>query len=138
MMIGKRKQSLETLIGQDSRISGEITSKGVMRIEGVVEGNIAAGFLVIGRTGKVKGDLSAREIEIDGTVEGNIAAVELVEIHSEGSVEGDIRTAKLVISDGAFFAGHSHMKRLRETAEEEIGPDEEKKVESIFQGKVTS
>jgi len=119
--------SLETLIGQDSIIRGEIISKGVVRLDGTLEGSIKADYLILGRSGSVKGDMSAREIVIDGTVEGDLQAEELVEINPDGAVEGNIRTAKLIITEGAFFSGTSFMERPRkvEKQEETAGePDE--------------
>ncbi|MDD3845972.1 MAG: polymer-forming cytoskeletal protein [Syntrophorhabdaceae bacterium] len=138
--------SLETLIGQDSIIRGEIISKGVVRLDGTLEGSIQADYLILGRSGSVKGDMSAREIVIDGTVEGDLQAEELVEINPDGAVEGNIRTAKLIITEGAFFSGTSFMERPRkiekpeeetlentETAEETAEPaQEKKKLKRIF------
>jgi cytoskeletal protein CcmA (bactofilin family) len=132
MMIGKKQLSLETLIGQDSLFKGDLTSKRVVRIDGIVEGNVQADSLIIGKTGSVKGDISVREVEVDGSVEGNIKAEEAVEIRPEGAVEGDIHTVKLIISEGALFAGHSYMRRPGEASEEGESGGNEKKVERIF------
>jgi cytoskeletal protein CcmA (bactofilin family) len=131
-MIGKKQLSLETLIGQDSRFKGELVSKRVVRVDGTVEGNIQADSLLIGKTGSVKGDIHVREVEVDGSVEGTIKADEAVEIRPEGAVEGDIHTIKLIISEGAFFAGHSYMRRPGEAAEENEAGNNEKKIERIF------
>lgn len=111
--------SLETLIGQDSIIRGEIISKGVVRLDGTLEGSIQADYLILGRSGSVKGDMSAREIVVDGTVEGDLHAEELVEINPDGAVEGNIRTAKLIITEGAFFSGTSFMERPRKVEKQE-------------------
>jgi cytoskeletal protein CcmA (bactofilin family) len=132
MMIGKKQLALETLIGQDSLFRGDLTSKKVVRIDGVVEGNVQADSLIIGKTGSVKGDISVREVEVDGNVEGNIKAEEAVEIRPEGTVEGDIHTVKLIISEGALFAGHSYMRRPGEIGEQNESGNNEKKVERIF------
>ncbi|HOW53325.1 MAG TPA: polymer-forming cytoskeletal protein [Syntrophorhabdaceae bacterium] len=135
-MLSKKQGSLETLIGQDSLIRGELVSKGVVRLDGSVEGSVEADHLILGRSGTVKGEMSAREVIIDGTVEGSINAEEMVEIKPDGVVEGDIRTFKLVIAEGAFFSGHSYMQRA--VAAEESGEEspeaaeKDKKVERIF------
>ncbi len=137
--------SLETLIGQDSIIRGEIISKGVVRLDGTLEGSIKADYLILGRSGSVKGDMAAREIVVDGTVEGDLQAEELVEINPDGAVEGNIRTAKLIITEGAFFSGTSFMERPRkvekqeeeareldESSREEEPPEEKKTLKRIF------
>lgn len=137
--------SLETLIGQDSIIRGEIISKGVVRLDGTLEGSIKADYLILGRSGSVKGDMAAREIVVDGTVEGDLEAEELVEINPDGAVEGNIRTAKLIITEGAFFSGTSFMEKPRkvekqeeetreldESSREEEPPEEKKTLKRIF------
>jgi cytoskeletal protein CcmA (bactofilin family) len=132
MMIGKKQSSLETLIGQDSLFRGELTSKRVLRVDGVIEGNVQADFLIIGKTGSVKGDIFVRGVEVNGSIEGTIKAEEVVEIRPEGAVRGDIYTVKLIISEGALFAGHSYMRRPGEAVEESKSVGNEKKVERIF------
>jgi cytoskeletal protein CcmA (bactofilin family) len=132
MMIGKKQSSLETLIGQDSLFIGELTSKRVIRVDGVIEGNVQADSLIIGKTGSVKGDIFVRGVEVNGSVEGTIKAEEVAEIRPEGSVRGDIYTVKLIISEGALFAGHSYMRRPGETVEESKSMGNEKKIERIF------
>lgn len=127
-MIGKKQSPLETLIGQDSLIRGELISKGVIRVDGVIEGNVQADSLMISKTGGVKGDIFVREVEIEGNVEGNINSQELIEIRPEGAVEGDVRTVKLIISEGAFFSGHSYMQKPGIT-EQESESAVEKKIE---------
>lgn len=132
MMIGKKQSSMETLIGQDSLFRGELTSKRVLRVDGVIEGNVQADFLIIGKTGSVKGDIFVRGVEVNGSVEGTIKAEEIVEIRPEGAIRGDIYTVKLIISEGALFAGHSYMRRPGEAVEESRPMGNEKKVERIF------
>ena len=132
MMIGKKQSSLETLIGQDSLFKGELTSKRVLRVDGVIEGNVQADSLIIGKTGSVKGDIFVRGVEVNGSVEGTIKAEEVVEIRPEGAVRGDIYTVKLIISEGALFAGHSYMRRPGEAVEESRLIGNEKKVERIY------
>ena len=67
-----------------------------------------------------------------GALKGNIKAEESVEIRPEGTVEGDIYTVKLIVSEGALFAGHSYMRRPGEAGEESESGSNEKKVERIF------
>jgi len=132
-MIGKKQSSLETLIGLDSLFKGDLTSKKVLRVDGIIEGNIQADSLIIGKTGTVRGDIFVRGVEVNGKVEGAIKAEELVEIRPEGAVRGDIYTVKLIIAEGALFAGHSYMRRPGEAIEENSkSGGNDKKIERIF------
>lgn len=107
----KEEKALEVIIGAESSIKGDLFTKGFARLDGTVEGAVKADWLIIGETGAVKGEVNSRGAVVNGKVKGNIDSREIVEIKSKGSVEGDIRTTTLIISEGAFFEGHSHMDR---------------------------
>jgi cytoskeletal protein CcmA (bactofilin family) len=40
-----------------------------------------------------------------GTIQGNVEATDKIEIRKEARLVGDIRTARIVIEDGAYFKG---------------------------------
>lgn len=102
---------METVIGTDTVIQGTVASKGSIRVDGKVEGGITeADSVVIGETGDVQGDVSARAVVIGGKVIGNINA-STIEILSEASIHGDIKTAALAISEGANFEGNCTMTK---------------------------
>ncbi len=136
-MFHKKNSSLETFISKDVTIKGELTTDGIVRIDGNFEGTIRADGLIIGKTGEIKGDVAAREIMVDGNIEGNINAKEIIEINPDGKVQGDIQTFKLIISEGAFFIGRSSMQRPQDNQPEESEQDEsggpaENKVKKLF------
>lgn len=136
-MFDKKNSSLETYISKDVTIKGELTTEGLIRIDGNFEGNIRVDGLIIGKTGDIKGEVEAREIMIDGNIEGNVNAREIIEIKPDGKVQGDIRTVKLIIAEGAFFIGRSTMQRPQDTPSEQDEPgkqDEpgENKVKKLF------
>ena len=54
--------------------------------------------IIVGITGGM-------EIVIIGTIHGNVEASEKLEIRKEAKLVGDIRTARIVIEDGAYFKG---------------------------------
>jgi cytoskeletal protein CcmA (bactofilin family) len=110
-MFKKKEPSLEVILGPGSSIKGSLSSKGVIRLDGLIEGNIDADWLIVGETGMVKGDVASRGTVVDGKVEGDISAEDIVEIKSKGAVEGDILTSKLLVSEGAFFEGRSCMRK---------------------------
>ena len=107
----KDQQALEVVIGPESGIKGDLTTKGVVKLDGAIDGCVSADWVIVGETGKITGDVASRGTVIYGTVEGNIKSSELIEIKSKAVVEGDIYTTKLVVSEGAFFDGRSYMQR---------------------------
>ena len=122
MIFRKGRESLEIIIGPASSITGSLSTSGVVRIDGKVEGTITADWLILGETGYLKGDALTRVTMVAGRVEGRIRSNERVEIGSHGTVEGDIYTTKLRISEGACFDGHSYMRRMGESDSREVLP----------------
>lgn len=107
----KNTEKLESLIGSSSGFKGEFDTKGTLRIDGSVEGNISADWIIIGETASIKGDLNARGIVVGGKIEGNLKAKEIVEIKNKGQVYGEISTSKLTVAEGAIFDGKSSMHK---------------------------
>ncbi len=110
-MFNKKNDRIETLIGSNTIIKGDIEIKGTIRIDGRFEGTIKADWIVVGENGHLKGDAFANGVIAGGTVEGNISTSESVEINSSGKVFGDVQTQKLVIIEGGIFEGHSKMQK---------------------------
>lgn len=110
-MFHKNTEKLESFVGEGSVFKGEINTKGTLRIDGTIDGNIAADWVIIGGKSHVKGDITARGIIVGGKVTGNLKAKEIVEIKNKGQVFGEIFTSKLTIVEGAVFDGRSSMHK---------------------------
>jgi cytoskeletal protein CcmA (bactofilin family) len=110
-MFNRNTEKLESLIGVNSQFRGDIDTKGTLRVDGAMEGNIKADWVILGEKSLVKGDVAARGIIIGGRVEGSLKAEEIVEIKSKGQVCGDISTNKLAVAEGGSFDGRSVMRK---------------------------
>ena len=115
-MFGKGSRTLETIVGNDTRIAGKVSVKGTIRIDGIVEGDVQADWVVVGETGKIRGNTRTRGIVVGGSVEGNIEATEAVELREKATMVGEIHAPKLGISEGAVFDGRARMKSDAEPA----------------------
>ena len=105
----------ETLVGTDTVFQGTISTKGMLRIDGKVDGGINdAAELIIGQGGEVQGDIFAKIIIIGGKVTGNISAGKNIEILPKAQIYGDIRTPQLSIAEGAVFEGNCVMTTEKE------------------------
>jgi cytoskeletal protein CcmA (bactofilin family) len=94
------------LISSGTEITGDIISSGDIRIDGVVTGTLnIKGKVVIGPTGRIKGEIVCKNSEISGVVEGKLTVGQLLNLKSSSRILGDISTSKLSIEPGARFSG---------------------------------
>jgi len=94
-------------IGKAVKINGQIISQEDLYVDGDVEGTIelVQHKLTIGPNGKVHATIKAREVVVLGTIQGNVDAGDRIEIRKDAKLVGDIKTARIVIEDGAYFKG---------------------------------
>ncbi|MFN7996686.1 MAG: polymer-forming cytoskeletal protein [Bryobacteraceae bacterium] len=94
-------------IGKAVKIVGQIFSREDLYIDGDIEGTIELmeHKLTIGPNGKVHASVKAREVVALGAIHGNVEASDRIEIRKDARLVGDIRTARIVIEDGAYFKG---------------------------------
>ena len=94
-------------VGKAVKIVGQIYSKEDLYVDGEIEGTVEAleHKLTIGPHGTVHAGIKAREVVALGNITGNVEASEKIEIHKEAKLVGDIRTARIIIEDGAYFKG---------------------------------
>jgi cytoskeletal protein CcmA (bactofilin family) len=107
-------------ISQGIRIKGEITGKEDLFVDGTVEGKLDFGSasVTVGPNGKVKADISAREVIVRGTVDGKIEGTEKVQLWNSGRVTGEVRTQRLAIEDGALLRGKVEAGKAQSRAAE--------------------
>lgn len=111
----KGDERILTAVSAETFVQGTIRTRGSIRIDGKVEGNVYdAKHVVIGDSGQVQGDIVAETIIVGGKVMGNIQAAKLVEVLAHGQILGDVRTKSLHIEDGAIFEGTCTMNKGEE------------------------
>jgi len=99
------------LISQGTEITGDVKSTGDVRIDGVLNGNmVTRGKVVIGPTGRVKGEVECKNSEVSGLIEGKITVTQLLILKASSKINGTIMTDKLSIEPGALFTGNCSMK----------------------------
>ncbi|MBF0267225.1 MAG: polymer-forming cytoskeletal protein [Alphaproteobacteria bacterium] len=94
-----------SIISNDLRMVGDLTSKGEIHVDGVIEGDIRCQVLVIGQSGAVTGEIIADMVRVHGTLTGQIRA-RSVFLAATARVVGDIAHESLAIEPGAFLEGH--------------------------------
>ena len=94
-------------IGKAVKVVGQIFSKEDLFVDGEVEGTVEAldHKLTIGPNGTMRASIKARDVAVLGSVQGNVEATDKIEIRKDAKVVGDIKTARIIIEDGAYFKG---------------------------------
>ena len=107
----KRKSGLiHTLVGDGTRIEGDLRFEVGCQIDGVVHGNVVAdrdpeAFLVISEDGRVEGSVRVPTVNLSGTVQGDVYASERVELGSTARVAGNVHYELLEMAAGAEING---------------------------------
>src|SRR5947209_7289128 len=94
-------------IGKSVTIKGQIFSREDLVVDGEIEGAIELNDhrLTVGPNGRVRAGIKAREIVVFGTIDGNVEALDRIDIRKDAKLIGDIKTARIIIEDGAYFKG---------------------------------
>jgi cytoskeletal protein CcmA (bactofilin family) len=94
-------------IGKSVTIKGQIFSREDLIVDGEIEGAIELNEhrLTVGPNGRVRAGIKAREIVVLGTIDGNVEALDKIDIRKDAKLVGDIKTARIIIEDGAYFKG---------------------------------
>jgi cytoskeletal protein CcmA (bactofilin family) len=110
-MFHNHPNKLESIIGKNSDISGELNVSGTLRVDGMVHGKLNAECVIISESAMVKGDIKARAIIVGGKVEGNLIGEEMIEIKPKGVVFGEIFTNKFFVIEGGTLNGRVQMRK---------------------------
>jgi cytoskeletal protein CcmA (bactofilin family) len=114
----KKLQNLDTVIGPETVIHGNINVKTSLRVDGKVFGEVICdGDITIGESGYVESSIIARNIIIAGSASGNVQANEKLHILSTGSFNGSTILNAIVIEEGGVFQGESMMQKDKEDKE---------------------
>lgn len=116
-------KNVQTMIGTDAEIGGDITLDGGVIVYGTVNGSISTkGPVRIAQSGKVIGNISASDVRIGGFVSGNVTVQDKAILGEFSRLQGDLVYRQLLIEEGAQFEGRCHL--LSENDPEPLEPEE--------------
>ncbi|MDR0589501.1 MAG: polymer-forming cytoskeletal protein [Spirochaetaceae bacterium] len=103
----KRKDfSINTIIGPNTSVYGDLESGGFTRVDGNLRGNLTAqGQVIVGEKARIKSNISGTSVTIGGVVYGDILASERLIVLSTGLVLGDIVTRRIQADEGCLIHG---------------------------------
>ena len=113
-MLGKVKKrkptKVDSLIGQNSRLTGDIRFGGGLHVDGSIKGNVVAddderATLTVSDRGTIEGEVRVPYIILNGLVKGDVFANEHVELAPSARVEGNVYYALIEMAMGAEVNG---------------------------------
>jgi cytoskeletal protein CcmA (bactofilin family) len=106
-----------TIISSGVVIEGKLSSKGNVRVDGIVKGDVnVTGNVTIGESGDINGQVNADVITVGGKVIGKLNAKEKVVLEGKAVLKGDLIAKILVVEAGAKFDGNSKMDEMGQFA----------------------
>lgn len=141
---GRSKGVIHTLIGDSSRIKGDLRFEGGCHIDGVVDGSVIAdkdpdALLSISEDGFVDGSVRVPRVQLNGKVQGDVFASEKVELGPTAKVNGNVHYELLEMAAGAEINGklihessHAHAATAPlPTAAEKLKKEKQEKEDSL-------
>ena len=112
-MFGRKESmssSVDTLVGPNSRVNGDLQFSGRCHIDGNVKGNVSAdsesnSALSISEDGNVEGGVNVPFVELHGIVRGDVCASQRVELGPTARVIGNVYYNLIEMKVGAEING---------------------------------
>ena len=115
-MLGKDKKSkatstkVDTIIGQQSRIEGDIHFSGGLHIDGRIKGGVIAeadstSVLTVSEHGSIEGDVRVPTVILNGRVTGDVRSAERIELAAKARVDGNVYYNLIEMAMGAAVNG---------------------------------
>ena len=106
----KPQTQIDSLIGANTMIGGDLNFSGGLRIDGQVNGNVIAtpgkpSTLVLSEHAQVNGEVSVTHLVVNGVINGSVSASEYLELQSKAKVAGDVHYKTIEIQLGAIVEG---------------------------------
>jgi len=105
-----RQARIDTLIGKDARVHGDIDFRGGLHLDGHIEGAVRSeetrdSTLSVSETGSIQGAVQVPNLVLNGTIRGDIHALERVVLGATARVEGNVYYGIIEMTLGAQIIG---------------------------------
>jgi cytoskeletal protein CcmA (bactofilin family) len=106
----KPQNRIDTLIGAETRVEGDIHFTGGLRVDGSIRGNVSEvastpGSVVLSEHGRIEGSVTVSHVVINGKILGPVRANQYVELQTKSRVTGDVYYKSLEMHTGAVIEG---------------------------------
>ena len=120
------KGEAKVVIGNGVTINGEIKKADEVQIDGEADVTMKTDNIVIGLTGKCKGNIETHNADIWGAFDGELKASGTLTIQAEGNATGSIEYQNMQIKLGGKLSGDIKMSDKIQPIKKEIKESETK------------
>lgn len=102
---------VETLIGSQATIRGDLHFSGGLYVEGTIHGGVIAeegatgALLTVAEKGSVHGEVRAPHVVVNGQLHGDVYASERIELGPHARVQGNVFYKVVEMAAGAMITG---------------------------------
>ncbi len=100
-----------SIISKDLFLKGDLTTDGLLEIEGKIEGNIKGNEITIRESGFVNGNIISNILNIKGNFQGTIKS-QRINVSGKANIKGTLEYVSLCVEDGSSIDGD--LKRVSE------------------------
>ncbi len=133
-MWGKKPRQtarIDSLIGQNTEIRGDVVFRGGLHVNGVVRGNViseddSGSVLTVSEQGTIEGEVKVPNIVLNGTIIGDVHAAEHIELAAKARVNGNVYYSLIEMAMGAEVNGNLVHRAEHEKGVVKIKPEAEK------------
>ena len=100
-----------SIISKDLFLKGDLTTDGLLEIEGKIEGNIKGNEITIRESGFVNGNIISNILNIKGNFQGIIKS-QRINVSGKANIKGTLEYVSLCVEDGSSIDGD--LKRVSE------------------------
>jgi cytoskeletal protein CcmA (bactofilin family) len=106
----RRHSVVDTLVGSNSQVNGDLKFTGGCHVDGTIKGNVSAdagtnSALSISEEGTVEGGVTVPYVVLNGIVRGDVVASQRVELGSTARVIGNVYYNLIEMAIGAEING---------------------------------
>ena len=101
---------IDTLVGADTRIEGDLSFNGGLRVDGAIHGDVAEqngnpSTLILSEHGRIEGAVTAAKVVLNGKVVGTVKSSHFIELQTKARITGDLHYKSLEMHTGAVIEG---------------------------------
>ncbi len=135
-MFGKKKKfssaKIDTLIGKNSIITGDLCFSGGLHVDGKIVGNVAAeegsmAVLILSENGSIEGEVKVPNMVLNGKIVGDVFGSNRVELASKSRINGSVYYNLIEMAIGAEVNGgliHSPNQQVQKKLEDKSQQNE--------------